>query len=1080
MGTASTYPRSIIQKTVNLGTGVSTPKTTTRTSTVTKQNFSSNTAKTTVKTTNVGCIPKTTVTSKPTYTTNLSGCGASSFTSSPSPVKTTASTTVVNPFNNLKDQVNRIDLGNGLVNNNTGCRPTAQVTHITSNLNSQTGNLNLSPLSSQRGNGVVNQVNSNVQPVNSMGAVNRGAFASNLGSNVSNQQMAPVYQYSNVRPTPTTVIGGSGASNYGSVFSVSPNNQNTVRQNSGVRPYTPSSGSSANISLGGCIPTMQNSGIRPNSSNVTVNGSIPQGINLGSNVSNQQMAPVYQYSNVRPYTPSSGSSANISLGGCIPTIQNSGIRPNSSNTTVNGSIPQGINSGCLSASQNSGIRPNITVNGTVPQSNAGVGCLSTSQNSGIRPNSSNTTVNGSLPQHNNINAGSLSASQNSGIRPSVTTNGSASQLNNVNAGSLSASQNSGIRPSVTVNGTVPQNNAGIGCLSTSQNSGIRPNSSNVTVNGSIPQGINSGCLSVAQSSGIRPNVTVNGSFPQGSVVSGSMPVNISATVTPSQMITQRPTPEFKPGEKGNLEHDDIDYSRINRSADKVEQGKFMGRDHIWDDQWGDDGQLRYEVKEDGSILIYEDDVAMGWTDQEGLRALKENGTTTLKTPSGELKTYNYGSLKTIDPSQNFGVRPNAANASINGSFPQGTNSGCLSVSQNTVIRPTNGGSVPQSSLNTENIIKPNNEVKDTKPAPEFKPGEKGNLEHDDIDYSRINRSADKVEQGKFMGRDHIWDDQWGDDGQLRYEVKEDGSILIYEDDVAMGWTDQEGLRALKENGTTTLKTPSGELKTYNYGSLKTIDPSQNSGIRPNINSGSSPQVAPTVDSISTTQNSGVRPYNERVNSKVVINSVSNNVGPDGRSEVRLSDGTITRMNPEEIASYQPTPTKGTFVVNKDVVINRVGDLGPDGRRDVFLSNGTTQRLNDEQIYDMNKYGYYGKPIDYIETSVQNNGDPVKPQAGIYTYHYKDGTETQKLVTGEELEKISKMSSYGVTSHKGIGVTHDRIYVDPLKLDEKVAQYNKNNEWDASNIREYKPVNNSSTFDFVGKVADNIADLSKTA
>ena len=60
----------------------------------------------------------------------------------------------------------------------------------------------------------------------------------------------------------------------------------------------------------------------------------------------------------------------------------------------------------------------------------------------------------------------------------------------------------------------------------------------------------------------------------------------------------------------------------------------MDRERIWDDQWGDDGQLRYEVKDDGSILIYEGDVAMGWTDKEGLKKLQTTGSADIKTPTG--------------------------------------------------------------------------------------------------------------------------------------------------------------------------------------------------------------------------------------------------------------------------------------------------------------------------------------------------------------------------------------------------------------------------------------------------------------
>lgn len=78
--------------------------------------------------------------------------------------------------------------------------------------------------------------------------------------------------------------------------------------------------------------------------------------------------------------------------------------------------------------------------------------------------------------------------------------------------------------------------------------------------------------------------------------------------------------ETNTSNKFSIDGKNVDFSRItNNSADSL-NGKFWSEDNIHKNRWGDNksGKLEYEIKEDGSVLITEDGVAMGWTDKKGL------------------------------------------------------------------------------------------------------------------------------------------------------------------------------------------------------------------------------------------------------------------------------------------------------------------------------------------------------------------------------------------------------------------------------------------------------------------------------
>lgn len=72
------------------------------------------------------------------------------------------------------------------------------------------------------------------------------------------------------------------------------------------------------------------------------------------------------------------------------------------------------------------------------------------------------------------------------------------------------------------------------------------------------------------------------------------------------------------GNRKKLNHDDLDYSKIARTSEGAKNGNYV---NVVEEYFGDDGDLSYEVKDDGSVLIYEGDTAMGWTTEEAINTI---------------------------------------------------------------------------------------------------------------------------------------------------------------------------------------------------------------------------------------------------------------------------------------------------------------------------------------------------------------------------------------------------------------------------------------------------------------------------
>ena len=73
-------------------------------------------------------------------------------------------------------------------------------------------------------------------------------------------------------------------------------------------------------------------------------------------------------------------------------------------------------------------------------------------------------------------------------------------------------------------------------------------------------------------------------------------------------------------QKGDISKEDIDYSKISRTAQSASDGQFIDRSKVKDQYWGDGHhQLTYEKRGDGTVLIREDGVAMGFTTEDALR-----------------------------------------------------------------------------------------------------------------------------------------------------------------------------------------------------------------------------------------------------------------------------------------------------------------------------------------------------------------------------------------------------------------------------------------------------------------------------
>ena len=69
--------------------------------------------------------------------------------------------------------------------------------------------------------------------------------------------------------------------------------------------------------------------------------------------------------------------------------------------------------------------------------------------------------------------------------------------------------------------------------------------------------------------------------------------------------------------EGTLDKNSIDFSRISATAGDALNGNFINRERINDNYWGDNGELTYKIRDDGTIMIFENGTLLGFTDRLG-------------------------------------------------------------------------------------------------------------------------------------------------------------------------------------------------------------------------------------------------------------------------------------------------------------------------------------------------------------------------------------------------------------------------------------------------------------------------------
>lgn len=62
---------------------------------------------------------------------------------------------------------------------------------------------------------------------------------------------------------------------------------------------------------------------------------------------------------------------------------------------------------------------------------------------------------------------------------------------------------------------------------------------------------------------------------------------------------------------GEIDFENIDFSRISTNSEDAKNGDFIAKNKVLTDYWKNGENLTYEVKDDGTILIYKDGIAMG-------------------------------------------------------------------------------------------------------------------------------------------------------------------------------------------------------------------------------------------------------------------------------------------------------------------------------------------------------------------------------------------------------------------------------------------------------------------------------------
>lgn len=118
------------------------------------------------------------------------------------------------------------------------------------------------------------------------------------------------------------------------------------------------------------------------------------------------------------------------------------------------------------------------------------------------------------------------------------------------------------------------------------------------------------------------NITTNTNSSTDNI--GSIKVNeMTSTITGSlNNIANNPIENYdldEPGlgTEGILNKDSLDFSRIAVTAGNVKEGNFVNVKNP--EYWGDNADLTYKIREDGTVAISEDGVILGFTDLQGIR-----------------------------------------------------------------------------------------------------------------------------------------------------------------------------------------------------------------------------------------------------------------------------------------------------------------------------------------------------------------------------------------------------------------------------------------------------------------------------
>lgn len=158
-----------------------------------------------------------------------------------------------------------------------------------------------------------------------------------------------------------------------------------------------------------------------------------------------------------------------------------------------------------------------------------------------------------------------------------------------------------------------------------------------------------------------------------------------------------------------------------------------------------------------------------------------------------VNTYSNGTYTTLGSNMSSSNLYNNVNTYSNNASNLGYNDDSQDDSSSTVRSNFGSGAFTYSN----NVsIDPSKDINNTEVIPD-----EGTIRPDQIDYSRITTNEYRAAEGDFIREENIWTDQWGDNesGILTYEKMDNGTYLIREDGVGMGFTDAEGLAGLTGN-----------------------------------------------------------------------------------------------------------------------------------------------------------------------------------------------------------------------------------------------------------------------------------------